>query len=204
MAVRTLVTGFEPFDGDALNASLEAVRRLPPRTRSLEIATATLPTSYARAPAMLENAIAEALPEIVLCVGEAGERSELCVEYVALNIQHARIPDNDGAQPAGSPVIAGGPVAYVATLPVQRCVAALQAGGLPAAVSYSAGTFVCNHVFYALMHGAARGTRRLSGGFLHVPLLPQQAARRGMVGQLSVEDFVRGILLVLETAATHR
>lgn len=196
--MRVLVTGFEPFGGEAINASLEAVRRLPARMGGLEIATSELPTSYGRAIAALEAAIANAAPRIVLCIGQAGERSTLCVERVAVNIQDARIPDNDGLQPVDSPVVPGGPAAYLSTLPVREAVAALRAAELSAELSMSAGTFVCNHVFYGLMHFAARRGQPFRGGFLHVPRLPQQA---GAAPGMALEDMVRGIGVVLETAA---
>ena len=196
--MKALVTGFEPFGGDAINASLEAVRQLPPRIGPLEVITSKLPTSYARAVGALEAAIAAAGPQIVLCVGQAGERGALCVERVAVNLQDARIPDNDGAQPADTPVVAGGPAAYLATLPVRAVVAALHAAELPAEISMSAGTFVCNHVFYGLMHLAALRGQPFQGGFLHVPCLPQQG---GSAGVMALDDIVRGIALVLETAA---
>jgi pyroglutamyl-peptidase len=174
------------------------VRRLPARIGTLEIATATLPTSYSRSLPALEAAIARARPELVLCVGQAGERAALCVERVAVNIQDARIPDNDGAQPADTPVVAGGPAAYLATLPVRAAVAALHAEALPAELSMSAGTFVCNHVFYGLMHLAATRGHAFRGGFLHVPCLPQQAPAGAPT--LALEEIVRGICIVLETA----
>jgi len=196
--MRVLVTGFDPFGGERINASLEAVRRLPARIGTLEIATATLPTSYSRSLPALEAAIARARPELVLCVGQAGERAALCVERVAVNIQDARIPDNDGAQPADTPVVAGGPAAYLATLPVRAAVAALHAEALPAELSMSACTFVCNHVFYGLMHLAATRGHAFRGGFLHVPCLPQQAPAGAPT--LALEEIVRGIRIVLETA----
>lgn len=196
--MKALVTAFEPFGGEAINASLEAVRRLPPRLGALEIQTATLPTSFERAPGALEAAIERAQPDIVLCVGQAGDRAALCVERVAVNLQDARAPDNDGAQPADVPIAAPGPAAYLATLPVRQMVAALGAAALPAQLSMSAGTFVCNRVFYELMRIAASG-RALRAGFLHVPRLPQQAAP----GQpsMALDDIVRGIRIALETAA---
>jgi pyroglutamyl-peptidase len=197
--MRVLVTGFEPFGGDPINASLEAVRRLPPRLGALEIAIAELPTSYRRAIAALEAAIENAAPRVVLCVGQAAERSALCVERVAVNIQSARIPDNDGLQPVDAPVVPGGPAAYLSTLPVRAAVAALHAAELRAEISMSAGTFVCNHVFYGLMHFAAQRGQPFRGGFLHVPCLPQQA---GAVAGMAVEDMVRGIGVLLETAAS--
>jgi pyroglutamyl-peptidase len=196
--MRVLVTGFEPFGGDAINASLEAVRRLPRRMGGLEIATAELPTSYRRSLTALEAAISNAAPSIVLCVGQAGERATLCVERVAVNIQDARIPDNDGLQPVDTPVVPGGPAAYLSTLPARAAVAALHAAELPAEISMSAGTFVCNHVFYGLMHFAALHNQPFRGGFLHVPRLPQQA---GSAAGTAIENLVLGIGLVLEACA---
>jgi pyroglutamyl-peptidase len=197
--VKVLVTGFDPFGGESSNASLEAVRRLPARIGALEIATAVLPTSYRRSLPDLEAAIARSGPQIVLCVGQAGDRAALCVERVAINIQDARIPDNDGAQPLDAPVVTGGPAAYLSTLPVRAAVAALRAAELPAQLSMSAGTFVCNHVFYGLMHLAATRGRAFRGGFLHVPCLPQQAA--GSAPVLALDDIVSGIRIVLEASA---
>jgi pyroglutamyl-peptidase len=194
--MRVLVTGFDPFAGEKLNASLEAVRLLPARVGALEIATAELPTSYRRSLPVLEAAIARARPEIVLCVGQAGERAALCVERVAVNLQDARIPDNDGAQPVDTPVVAGGPAAYLATLPVRAAVAALRAEELPAELSMSAGTFVCNHVFFGLMHLAVARRQPFLGGFLHVPALPQQAPAGAP--SMAAQDIARGIAIVLE------
>jgi pyroglutamyl-peptidase len=196
--MRALVTGFDPFGGEDVNASFEAVRRLPPRLGHLEIATAQLPTSYARALVALEAAISETGPQISLCVGQVEDRAALCVERVAVNVQDARIPDNDGVQPSDTPVVAGGPAAYLATLPVRAAVAALHAAELPAEISMSAGTFVCNHVFYGLMHLAALRAQPFCGGFLHVPRLPQQA---GNASAMALDDIVRGIAVVLEATA---
>jgi pyroglutamyl-peptidase len=200
--MKVLVTGFDPFGGESINASLEAVRRLPARIGALEIVTAALPTSYRRSLPELEAAIGRAGPQIVLCVGQAGDRAALCVERVAINIRDARISDNDGAQPADVPVVPGGPAAYLATLPVRAAVAALRAEELPAQLSMSAGTFVCNHVFYFLMHLAATRRHPFRAGFLHVPCLPQQAPG---APSMEAEDIARGIAIVLEaSAAAHR
>jgi pyroglutamyl-peptidase len=197
--MKALVTAFEPFGGENLNASLEAVRQLPPRIGAVEIVTAELPTSYARSAAALEAAIARTKPDIVLCVGQSGERAALCVERVAVNLQDAEIADNDGTRPADAPVVPGGPAAYLATLPVRAAVAALHAGALPAQLSMSAGAFVCNHVFYNLMHLAQARRHAFLGGFLHVPRLPQQAPPGAP--SMPLADIVRGIGIVLEIAA---
>jgi len=125
--MRALVTAFDPFGGESINASFEAVQRLPQQAGALNIATAVLSTSYARSLSALEEAIARVKPEIVLCVGQAGERAALCMERVAVNLQDAEIADNDGARPIDQPVVAGGPAAYLATLPVRAAVAALRA-----------------------------------------------------------------------------
>jgi pyroglutamyl-peptidase len=194
--MKALVTGFDPFGGARMNASLEAVKRLPARIGALEIVTAELPTSYARSIPALKAAIMRAKPGIVLCVGEAGDRPLLSVERVAVNLRDARMPDNDGAAPVDTPVVRGGPAAYFSTLPVRAMVAALRAADLPAELSMSAGTFVCNHVFYGLMHAAATTRRNFRGGFLHVPSLSARA--------MALEDIVRGIEVVLEVAAQER
>jgi pyroglutamyl-peptidase len=203
--VKALVTAFEPFGGDSVNASLEAVRRLPARIGKLEVVTAELPTSYARSLPALEAAIAREKPEIVLCVGQARDRAALCVERLAVNVQDTENADNDGARPVDAPVVAGGPAAYLATLPVRAAVAALRAAELPAQLSMSAGTFVCNHVFYGLMHLAAGGAHRFRGGFLHVPGLSQQAAfqLRSTAPAMPLDDIARGIAIVLEASASN-
>src|SRR5579864_8093058 len=206
--MKVLVTGFEPFDRDSINPSLEAVRRLPPRLGDLIVATRVLPTAFGRALAALEDAVMTTAPDIVLCLGLAGGRAALSLERVAINIDDARIPDNDENQPIDVPVVAGGPAAYFATLPIKAAAAALREAGLPAIVSNSAGTFVCNHVFYGLMHLAATRRPGMRGGFLHLPLLPDQAAQHAMdpggAPSMALADIVRGVEIVLSVAASRR
>jgi pyroglutamyl-peptidase len=201
--MKALVTGFDAFGGDKVNPSSLAVGRLKRRIGSLVTHTAVLPTSYARSAITLRGAIHEAQPDIVLCVGQAGGRSELSLERVAINVQDARIRDNDGKQPIDRPVVRDGPAAHLATLPIKACVAELRRAGLPAAVSNSAGTFVCNHVFYALLDMAGRHSLSFRGGFLHIPYVPEQAARLGGAPSMSVEDIVRGIEIVLTVSAVR-
>ena len=194
--MRALVTGFAPFGGAVVNASYEAVRRLPARIGALAIVTAQLPTSYARCGAALSAEIERSDPAIVLCVGEAAERTKLNIERVALNMQDARIADNDGAQPAGTHVIDDAPAAYFATLPVRAIHAALTAADLPAELSNSAGTFVCNHLFYTLMHRAVTSGAAMRCGFLHVP-----GWRDDNESAMPIADIVLGIVIALEVSA---
>jgi len=203
--MKALVTGFEPFGADAVNPSREAVLRLSSRLGDLTIETRIVPTVFGRAIAALEDAIVTTQPDIVLGVGLAGGRAELSLERVAINVDDARIPDNDGQQPIDQPIVAGGPAAYFTGLPVKRAVAALREAGLPAIVSNTAGTFVCNHIFYGLMHLVASRRLPARGGFLHVPYLPEQAA--GLAGiqvpSMGLDDIVRGIEIILRVAAAH-
>jgi pyroglutamyl-peptidase len=197
--MKALVTGFDPFGGDAINPSYEAVRRLPARVGPLHVVTAGLPTSFARAPRKLRALIAREQPDIVLCVGLAADREALSIERVGVNWCHARLTDNDGVQPFDKPVVAGAPAAYFSTLPVLQILKALARAGLRAEMSMSAGTFVCNHVFYNLMHEAAkhrRGMHALRAGFVHVPALPAAYPERALA------DTVRALQIVLR--ATQR
>jgi len=199
--LKALVTGFDPFGGDAINPSYEAVRRLPSaiavRAGKLEVVTAELPTSFARAVRSLRALIARERPDIVLCVGLAADRDAISVERVAINLCHAHIADNDGRRPVDKPVLASGPAAYFSTLPVADIVRSLKRAGLRAEMSMSAGTFVCNHVFYSLMHEAAkrrRGRRIRHAGFVHVPALPRDGAER----DARLAELVAGLIVVLD------
>ena len=200
--MRALVTGFEAFDGAAVNASIAAVRQLPARLGELVITTVELPTAFARAPAALTTAIADCNPDLVLCVGEAGGRDVLSIERVAINLCDARSADNDGACPRETAVVAGGPAAYFSTLPVVEIADALRAAGLPAEISNNAGSFVCNQVFYTLMRLVAMSGHRWRGGFLHVPHAFDALARPQ--ARMPLDDITRAIALTLEVTATQQ
>jgi pyroglutamyl-peptidase len=201
--MKALVTGFDAFGGEAVNPSSLAVGKLKKRVGDIVVHTAQLPTSYARSAKVLLAAIEKTRPDIVLCVGQAGGRSELSLERVAINVQDARIRDNDGKQPIDKPVVKNGPAAHFATLPIKACVAEMRKAGLPAAVSNTAGTFVCNHIFYALMDIAAGHPIPMRGGFLHIPYVPEQAARLGGAPSMALDDIVRGIEIILTVSAAR-
>lgn len=172
-----VLTGFDPFGGESTNPSWQAVAQLHGRRiAGHRVVAVQLPTSFEGAEKALRKALREHAPRAVIAVGQAGGRAQVSLERVAINLIDARIPDNTGKQPIDVPVLVGGPDAYFATLPLKACLHALHAQGIPAAMSYSAGTYVCNQVFYLLMH-ALRGKPQVPGGFVHVPYLPEQAAR---------------------------
>ena len=172
-----LVTGFDPFGGAVVNPSWTAVALLHGcDIDGRQVVGAQLPTEFGRSLRVLRQLLDDHRPELVLCTGQAGGRSAISLERVAINVNDARIPDNTGAQPIDTPVVPGGPDAYFTRLPIKAMLAALLVEGLRAEVSQTAGTFVCNHVFYGLMHllatePAYAGVR---GGMVHVPWLPQQ------------------------------
>ncbi len=201
--MKALVTGFDAFGGETVNPSSLAVGRLKKRVGGIVVHTAELPTSYAQSAKVLLALIEKSRPDIVLCVGQAGGRSELCLERVAINVQDARIRDNDGKQPIDRPVVKDGPGAHFTTLPIKACVAELRKAGLPAAVSNTAGTFVCNHVFYFLMDIAAGHPIPMRAGFLHIPYVPEQAARLGGAPSMALDDIVRGIEIILTVSAAR-
>ena len=173
--MRILITGFEPFGGQSINPSWEVARALDGLPlSSAQVRAIQLPCVFAQAASALTRALDDIRPDTVLALGQAEGRSDISVERVAINVMDARIADNAGAQPIDQPVVAGGPAAHCSTLPIKHLVARLRAAGFPASVSQTAGTFVCNQVFYALQHALAGQVVR--SGFVHLPLLPEQAA----------------------------
>lgn len=197
---RVLLTGFEPFDGADVNPSWEVARLVaadPPE--GLLVTAVRLSCVFGRAAEELRAAVRECAPDLVVCLGQAAGRPDVTVERVAINVDDARIPDNAGARPVDAPVVPGGPAAYFATLPVKACVAAVRAAGLPASLSHTAGTFVCNHVFYALMHLLATERPGVRGGFVHIPALPEQVLDRAQPSLPA--DVVAHALRALLTAA---
>ncbi|WP_328447826.1 pyroglutamyl-peptidase I [Amycolatopsis sp. NBC_00438] len=196
---RVLMTGFAPFGGESVNPSWQAVSLLGARRD--DVAAVELPCEFAASLPALRRAIEEHRPELVVCVGQAGGRTEVTPERVAINLVDARIPDNAGARPVDVPVVEDGPAAYFTTLPVKACVAAIRAAGVPASVSHTAGTYVCNQVFYGLMHLLTTfpGVR---GGFVHVPFSPEQVAASGKVApSLSVDRIAEALDVLVDTAS---
>lgn len=194
-----LLTGFEPFGGDTVNPSWLVAQALHGQViEGATVESLCLPCVFGVSLDVLRQALLRHRPVLVLALGLAANRTALSLERVAINLDDARIADNAGAQPLDQPVAPGGPAAHFSTLPVKAMVQAMLQAGLPAEVSHTAGTFVCNHVFYGLMQQLRRrpGVR---GGFMHLPLLPMQAAPPGPPG-LALEAQVRGVQIALRTA----
>ncbi|MEJ6003532.1 pyroglutamyl-peptidase I [Paucibacter soli] len=194
-----LLTGFEPFGGEHINPSWEVARALDGELiAGARVQALQLPCVFGAALQGLAQGIAQHRPAMVLALGQAAGRSELSVERVAINVDDARIADNRGSQPIDEAVIAGAPAAYFSTLPIKSMVAALRVAGYPAGVSQSAGTFVCNHLFYGMQHQLAGSEVR--SGFLHIPLLPQQAALQPGQPSMALETMIAGVRLALGVA----
>lgn len=199
---RVLLTGFDPFGGDLTNPSWLAVQALQGRqVAGHRVVAACLPTVFGQALMVLQGLLARHRPALVIGVGQAGGRAALSLERVAININDARIPDNAGGQPVDTPVCRDGPAAYFSTLPIKAMMLAIRQADVQAEVSQTAGTFVCNHVFYGLMHELAtrpalRGTR---GGFIHVPWLPGQGTPA-----MPLEEMVTGLRAAVRCALETR
>lgn len=195
---KVLITGFEPFGGERLNPSWEVVKQLNDlELVGTRIVARQLPCVFGAALEALNAAIDEVQPLMVLAVGQAGGRTDITIERVAINVDDARIPDNQGQQPVDEPIVAGGPAAYFSTLPIKAMVSSMREAGIPASVSQTAGTYVCNHVMYGLLHRLS-GQREVKGGFIHIPYLPEQAAAQPGAPSMAAST----VLFALELAVS--
>lgn len=195
-----LVTGFEPFGGEAVNPSWEVVKQLEGLiVENHRVVTRQLPCVFGESLTVLNAAVDELAPAIILAVGQAGGRVDITVERVAINVDDARIPDNRGQQPVDVPVVADGPAAWFSSLPIKAMVAALKEAGVPASVSQTAGTFVCNHVMYGLLHKISCQAS-VKGGFIHIPYLPEQAAAHPGAASMAAQTVRRGLEIAIAVA----
>lgn len=195
-----LITGFEPFGGESVNPSWEVVSGLDNAIiGGGRVVALQLPCVFGESLAVLNGAIDALSPSLVLAVGQAGGRTDITVERVAINVDDARIADNQGQQPVDVPIVADGPAAWFSTLPIKAMVVAMRNAGVPASVSQTAGTFVCNHVMYGLLH-KLRDAPAVKGGFIHIPYLPQQAAQHPGAPSMAAETVRRALEVAIATA----
>jgi pyroglutamyl-peptidase len=200
MTKTVLLTGFEPFNKATINPSWEAVRALEGwRGAGFTVEVLELPCVFGRAIDALKEAVDRLRPDVVIATGQAGGRAELSVERIAINVDDALFLDNAAQQPIDTAIVPGGPAAYFTTLPIKAIVRAIRGRGIAAGVSQTAGTFVCNHVFYGLMHHLAGQPVR--AGFIHVPFLPEQAAAYpGGAPGMALDDMIAGLRVAVEVA----
>ena len=191
--MKILVTGFDPFGGEKVNPALEAVKSLPSEIHGAEVYWVEIPTVFYKAAEVLETAIVRFQPDAVLCIGQAGGRASLTPERVAINQDDARIPDNQGNQPIDTPIRLDGEAAYFSTLPIKAMVQAIKEVGLPATVSNTAGTFVCNHLMYQALYLADKKFPNMRAGFMHIPYMTEQVINKPNTASMNLTDIVRGI-----------
>ncbi len=199
---KVLITGFESFGGDAINPALEAIKKLDGEVieGGLLIVTCRVPVTRYESINTVKKAIEKHQPDCVITVGQATGRAAMTVERVAINVDDFRIPDNAGQQPIDEPIVAEGPDAYFSTLPIKRAVKTLQDQGIPCQVSNSAGTFVCNHLFYGVQHYLTNTPIR--HGFVHIPLLPEQDPT-GSQPTMALETIVEGLRLIAQVSVNY-
>lgn len=201
--MKVLITGFDPFGGEAINPALEAVKKLPDEIAGAEVIKLEIPTVFGKSLEKIEEAIVSHNPDIIISVGQAGGRFGVTPERVAINIDDARIKDNEWNQPIDISIFEDGENAYFTNLPIKAMIKELHDGGIPGSVSNSAGTFVCNHVMYGLLYMISKRYPGKKGGFIHVPYIPGQVLSKGNMPSMSLEDISRGLELCIKAAVEN-
>jgi pyroglutamyl-peptidase len=199
LLMKALITSFEPFNGEPINPGYEVTQQLPKNIESCTIITAQLPTSFYSSIVTLETLLNEHQPELVICLGLAGGETEIRFEKVAINLNEARIPDNSGNQPCDESIEKDGPTAYFSNLPLKSMVTNLAQIGIPSHISYTAGTYVCNHIFYGLMHLIETEYPMIKGGFIHIPYLPAQVINKKNTPSMSLDTMVTAVINVIHS-----
>ena len=202
--MKILVTGFDPFGGEKVNPALEAVKSLPSVIHGAEIRWVEIPTVFYQSAEVLEIEIVRYQPDVVLCIGQAGGRASLTPERVAINQDDARIPDNQGNQPIDTPIRLDGEAAYFSTLPIKAMVQAIKEDGLPATVSNTAGTFVCNHLMYQALYLADKKFPNMRAGFMHIPYMTEQVINKPNTASMNLVDIVKGIEAAIGAIVDHK
>ena len=198
--MKILLTGFDPFGGEPVNPAEEAVKRVRDNINGVEVIKITIPTVQTKSVEAIEKAIELHNPDIVISVGQAGGRFDITPERVAINIDDFRIPDNEGNQPTDEIIQADGKAAYFSNLPVKAMVKHMNDNGIPATLSNTAGTFVCNHVMYGILYMIDKKYPNIKGGFIHVPYIPSQVVTKPNIPSMSASDITKGLELCIKAA----
>lgn len=201
--MKILVTGFDPFGGESVNPALEAVLALPDQIAGATITKLEIPTVFKKGAKTVFDAIEKENPDVVLSIGQAGGRSAMSVEFVGINWADGRIPDNEGNRPLGEKIFEDGESAYFSTLPVKAMVQSMRERGIPAFLSYTAGTYVCNDVMYSVLYYLSKNHPSTKGGFIHVPFLANQVVDKANgTPFMTKEAIVEGLVAAIEAIAT--
>ena len=196
--MKILVTGFDPFGGEPINPAIESVKRLPDNIAGAEIIKLEIPTVRKKSLEKIEKAINEHNPDVILSIGQAGGRFDISIERVGINLDDFRIPDNEGNQIIDEPVFPDGENSYFVKLPVKAMVQNVQKNNIPASVSYTAGTFVCNHVLYGFLYLIEKKYKGKKSGFIHIPFLPQQVIDKRNMPSMELNTIVKGLTAAIE------
>jgi len=196
--MKILVSGFDPFGGEKVNPAIESVKKLPDTILGAEIIKLEIPTVIGKSIQKIEEAVELHKPDVVISVGQAGGRTDITVERVGVNVDDCRIPDNEGNQPIDEKIVKDGPDAYFVTLPIKAMVEHIQKKGVPASVSNTAGTFICNHVTYGVRHLAETKYPEMRTGFIHIPFLPQQVLDKKGMPSMELDVIVKGLVAAIE------
>ena len=202
--MKLLLTAFSPFGGEKINPSLEAVKLVKDKILETDIIKLEVPTVFGKSIKIVADTIEKEKPDYVLCIGQAGGRYGITPERVAINIDDARIPDNEGNQPIDIPIFADGEPAYFSNLPVKSIVEEIRKEGLPASLSNSAGTYVCNHLMYGVLYTLSKKFKGVKGGFIHVPFVPEQTVDKPDKPSMSLTDIVRGLEAAIKAAVENQ
>lgn len=203
--MKLLLTAFDPFGGEPINPALEAVKLVGDKVGGVDVVKLMVPTVFGKSVAAVAAAIEREKPDVVLCIGQAGGRFDMTPERVAINCDDARIKDNEGNQPVDTPIFEDGEPAYFSTLPIKAMVKAMRAAGVPASVSNTAGTFVCNHLMYGVLYTLAKKYPSVRGGFMHVPFVVSQVVNRPQPApSMALQDIVTGIEASIKAIEENR
>lgn len=198
--MRVLITGFEPFGGELVNPALEAVMRVRQKIDHIEVIKAKLPVVFHQSISVLQGLIESHSPNVVICVGQAGGRTAITLERIGINVDDARISDNEGNTPVDQKINPNGPDAYFSTLPIKAIVKAINECGIPANVSNTAGTYVCNHILYGLCDYIVSNSLEIKGGFIHVPFAPEQVIKNPGQPSMAIDNIVSAIEIAIKTS----
>lgn len=196
--MKILVTGFDPFGGEKVNPSLETVKRLPGEIAGAEIIKLKIPTVCGKALEVIEKAVIEHDPDVILSIGQAGGRADISIERIGINIDDFRIPDNEGNQRTDEPIDPQGPDAYFVKVPVKAMAERIRERNIPASVSNTAGTFVCNHVIYGVCRLIDLKYPGKISGFIHIPYLPEQVLEKKNMPSMSREMMAEAVTAAIE------